>query len=326
MKKKETIHRRNDNIWKIALALVCLGILGYGFLYSKNTTADIAFLVGYNLPLALIIWGIFYAAVVRKQGAKVGGFSFLAIFICMIASSLIGYSQQKQEAIKVLSEIKDQYSKILESSTDSRGLPKCIETPIKTTPKAHGEFGEIERFIKEFMAQMVSLRNDYLLELEAIGWNSILDPNRIKEDKTFVESRVIIQKARGIVKKYTDKTTNLLNDAKNKIRSLNISESSKRSMLSGFDRGMKEAKENIDAMWSLEAKTIDEFENIITFLAARKGAWFVKGEQILFYNDSDLERFNFYIASIQNIMKQQEQIQRQSIQIVNRNFNRFKEN
>src|SRR3989338_6674272 len=119
MEQKEITTKPNDNIWKIALALVCIGILGYGFLYSKNTTADIAFLIGYNLPLALIIWGIFYAAVARKRGAKIGGFSFLAIFICMIASGLIGYSQQKQEAKQALSEIQDQYSKMIESSTDS---------------------------------------------------------------------------------------------------------------------------------------------------------------------------------------------------------------
>jgi hypothetical protein len=175
------------------------------------------------------------------------------------------------------------------------------------------------------MDQMASQRNDYLLELEAIGWNGILDPNRIEKDKTFIESKVTIQKAKEIVKKYKNRANTLLENAKDNIRSLNVSESSKREMLSGFDRGMEKAKDNIDAMWSLEAKTINEFVSIITLLAARKGAWVVEGGQILFYNDSDLERFNSYIVSIQNIMNQQEQIQRQSVQTVNRNFDRLKE-
>ena len=243
----------------------------------------------------------------------------------MIASGLIGYSQQKQEVKQALSEIQDQYSEIIESSTDSQGLPKRIEKPINTTPKARGEFGKMEKFMKEFMDQMVSQRNDYLLELEAIGWNSILDANRIKSDKTFIESKVTIQKAKEVVKKYKNQTNKLLNSAKENIRSLNVSESSKKKMLSGFDRGMEKAKKNIDAMWSLEGKTINEFENIITLLSAKKGAWVVESEQILFYKDSDLERFNSYIASIQNIVKQQEAIQRQSVQTVNRNFDRMKE-
>ena len=325
MEEREVTQQQDDNIWKIALALVCAAILGYGFFYSKNTTSDLAFLIGYNLPSTLLIWGIFYAAVARKRGAKIAGFSFLVIFVSMIASGLVGYSQQKHEAKEALSEIQSQYSELIESLTDAQGFPKRIEKPIDTTPKARGEFGEIERFMKEFMDQMASQRNDYLLELEAIGWNSILDANRIKADKTFVESKVIIQKAKEVVTKYTKRTQELLENVRGKIRSLNISESSKRSMLSGFERGMVKAKANIDAMWSLEAKTINEFENIITLLSAKKGAWVVDGEQILFYNDSDLERFNSYIASIQSIVKQQEAIQRQSVKTVNRNFDRMKE-
>ena len=325
MEERETMTRPNDNIWKIALALICIGILGYGSLYSTIKTADLAYLIGYSLPLALITWGIFYAAVARKRGAKIVGFSFVAIFVSMIASGLIGHSHQKQEAKRALSEIQSQYSELIESSTDAQGLPKRIEKPINTTPKASGEFGEIERFMKEFMDQIASQRNDYLLEVEAIGWNRILDANRIKADKTFVESKVTLQKAKEIVQKYTQRTQALIENTRDKIGSLNISEPSKISMLSGFDRGIEKAKKDIDKMWSLEAKTINEFENIITLLSAKKSAWIVDGEQILFYKDSDLERFNSYIASIQNIAQQQEKIQRQSVQKVNQHLDRMKE-
>lgn len=325
MEEKEMTKHQDENIWKIALALVCAAIVGYGFFYSKNTTSDIAYLIGYNLPLTLFMWGVFYAAVARKRGAQVAGLSFLAIFISMVASSLIGYSQQKHEAKEVVSEIQRQYSELIESSTDAQGLPRRIENPINTTLKSSGELGELERFMKEFIDQLASQRNDYLLEIEAIGWNGILDANRIKNDKTFVESKVIIQKAKEVVAKYTKKTEELLENARNKINTLNISESSKRNMLSGFDRGIEKAKANIDVMWALEAKVINEFENIITLLSANKDAWVVDGEQILFYNNSDLERFNSYIASIEYIVQQQEQVQRQSVQTVNQNFDRMKE-
>ncbi|UJS22294.1 MAG: hypothetical protein L3J18_08265 [Candidatus Brocadia sp.] len=158
--EQETIQRSGDNIWKIVLALICIGILGYGIFYSK-------YLIGFNLPLALIIWGIFYTAVARKRGVKIGGFSFLAIFICMIQGGLIRYfqeiqeaiHQQKQEAKQMLLEIHNQYSKMIEAATDSQGLPKRIEKPINTTPKERGELGGIERFVKDFMAQMTLQRN-----------------------------------------------------------------------------------------------------------------------------------------------------------------------
>jgi len=241
----------------------------------------------------------------------------------MIVSSLIGYSQQKQEAKQALSEIQSQYSNLAESLTKPQGLPKQIN-PINTIPKTGGQFGEMEKFIKEFMAQMVLDRNDYMLGLKAIGWNRILDSNRIKADKSFVESKAMIKKAKEIVIKYTNKTQILLRNTRKNIRSLNISESSKRTMLAGFDNGMEKTKGNIDAMWSMESKIINEFENIITLLSAKKGAWHIDGGHILFYNDSDLVRYNSYIASIQSIGKQQEVMQRQSIQTVNRKLDRMK--
>ena len=164
-----------------------------------------------------------------------------------------------------------------------------------------------------------------MLELEAIGWNSILDPQRIRVDKGLVESKVTIRKAKEIVDKYKEKTNILLHDAREKIASLNMSASLKREALSGFDRGMEKAKDQIDTTWALEGKTVAEFENIFSFLSTRDGAWVVEGSQILFYNDSDLTKFNSYIASIQGLVNKQQEIQKQSVDTVNRNFNRLKE-
>lgn len=231
---------------------------------------------------------------------------------------------EEQEAKQAIEEIQGQYSEILEASIDSQGFPQRITKSINTTPKTHGEFGEMEKFIKEFMDKIVSQRNDYLLELEAIGWSSILDPNRIQDDRTFIESKVTIQKAENIVNKYKKQTNALLANAKENILSLNLSDESKKEALAGFDKGMKEATNNIDTLWFLESKTISEFENIIMLLSAKKGAWIIEDGQILFYNNNDLERFNSYITSIQNIMKQQEEIQRQSAQTVNHNFEGMK--
>ncbi|MEZ5457049.1 MAG: hypothetical protein R3F04_13220 [Lysobacteraceae bacterium] len=51
-------------------------------------------------------------------------------------------------------------------------------------------------FSKQFIGQMASLQNDYLIELEVIGWNGILDFRRIEKDETLAESGAIIQKAK----------------------------------------------------------------------------------------------------------------------------------
>ena len=326
MKEKENTEQSDDNIWKIVLALVCAGILAYGIFYSNNSIADFAYLLGFNFTPALVIWVIFYVAVGRKRGARIGGFSLLTIYICTIASGFIGYTQNKKESeIEMMSELKNEISEIFEVSTatDSLGVPTLIK-PINATPKFKGELGEIEKFLKQYINQMLSLRNDYFLDLEAVGWNSILDFNRIKSDETFVESNRIIINTKNIINKYINQSLTFAHSIRDSIKSLNISESTRNSMLSGFNRTVEKGIEDMDKMWSLEKKVVTEFENIITLLTASKGSWIIVDEQVLFYNDSDLEMFNSYIASIEKIVNQQEEIQQKSAKSMDRIFGQVK--
>lgn len=93
--EKEAMPQPDDSRWRIALAIVCAGILGYGLFYSKNTASDFAYLIGFYLVPTLIVWGIFYVVVARQSEENAGRLSFIAIFICMIASALIRHSQLK---------------------------------------------------------------------------------------------------------------------------------------------------------------------------------------------------------------------------------------
>lgn len=315
---------QSNHMWMVALGIVCLVIVAYGYMYSKNTTGNIPFLFGENLVIGFFIWGIFHTALGRKQSKMKAALSFLFILGSLMVSSLIGYSQQKLAATQAITEIQKDYSAITSSGTDAQGLPQRIEKQLDTTPTTKGEFGEMERFMKTFMNQMASQRNDYLLELDAIGWGKVLDPERVKEDKTMIESKMMIQKAKDIVGKYRARAYTLLENARKDIGSLNISESSRREMANGFDTGMVKSRAQIDALWNLEAKTISEFENIVTLLSARRGSWIVENGQILFANENDLSTFNSYVASIQDLASKQEAIQKQNVQAVNSNFNKLK--
>jgi hypothetical protein len=321
----EISRKDRDIFWKVSLGVIALSIIVYGYLFSENKTSNIAYLIGFYLPIALIIWVIFYFVALKKRGSKIVSLSFLVIYGSLIASGFLAVLHQKKEAEKALTEIQHTYSKVIESSTDSEGFPQRIEKRIDTIPKSTGEFKEIERYMKEYMDQIVALRNDYLLELNAIGWESILDPNRIHNDKNFTESKVILKRVKEIIRKYRMHTNDLLQETKDKIDLLNISASFKKSMLEGFERGMVKSKQQIDAVWNLEEEVASEVENIVNLLDVRKGTWIVQGGQILFYNDHDLHKFNSYIASIQRTVNEQQEIQKKCIESVSRNFNNIRE-
>ena len=320
---QSTAAPQGGNAWIVALAVICFGIIGFGMFYSTNTISNPAFLAGQYLVYALFIWAVFHAIFLRKRGAKISGISFAALFIALFAGGMIAASKQQQQAAQAVSSIQQELGRVASASTDSSGLPARIERTTIGNPKAKGEFGEMERFVKEFLDRFVAQRNDHLLELDAIGWNFILDAKRIRNDTTLSESKVMIERAKIITEKYEKKTADLVNGTRAHINALNMSESKKRVMLAGFERGMSESGKKIDEQWKLEKQVLLQFENIILLLAARK-SWVVQGEQIIFNSEDDLTRFNSYIGTIQRLAQQQEQIQKSSFAEVSQTLNAMK--
>lgn len=319
--------QKSDNLWKIFLVILSICILGYGLFFSKNVIDDLPWLLGYYFPGSIIVWLIFYATFTRKKGAKIAGISFIIIYVSFMLSGYLSVTMLKIEANKAITEIETQFEKIVKSSGSTSGIPERIQEEIQTSPKSKGVFGEMERFLKIFMDRSVSLRNDYLLELSAIGWDKILDPIRLKNERTFVESKFTINKAKEIVEKYKTLTNSLFEeDAFAEIDRLEIDEDLKQEMKNGFKRGLEPTKIMISRYWYLEGETILEAEKIFDLLSSRKDAWIIENQQVLFYNENDLKEYNTYISNVQDNVKEQQLIHQQSVDQAEESLKLMKEN
>jgi hypothetical protein len=308
--------RGEDRIWVVALVILCLGILGFGVFYSTNTISDPAYLAGEYMIYAVPLWGVFYAVFLQKRGITISGIAFIFILGALLAGGLIAASPGKQQIREALSSIQREISRAMGASVDSRVLPEQVEENPATIPEARGVFDNLEPLMKEFIDKIDSQQRDYLLELEAIGWKSVLDVQRIEHDPTLSESKIIVKRAKAIAEKYEQETADLLWNTRASIDSLNMPESSKEEMLAGFDRGMGKAGQQISEQWKLEKQAILEVEKIFVLLAASK-SWVIEDGSIVFHND-ELARYNAYIENIQHIAQQQQQIQKESYVEVSR--------
>ena len=234
---------RRGRVRLVVLAVLCLGILAHGYFRTENSTNDLWFLVGYNLPIGLLIWAMFYITLCRKQGKKLAVVSFLAIFCSLIVSGLIAYSRENSAMIQAITGIqKELFTSQSGSAAYSQGLLKGARTQTDIMPATKGALGEMERFTAALMNRVASQRREYRQELEAIGWGRILDPERIKADRTLTESKAMIQNAKGIVEKYRRGTFILLDNARKDISGTDLSESQKQALRSGFDKGMAKSR------------------------------------------------------------------------------------
>jgi hypothetical protein len=239
------------------------------------------------------------------------------------------YSENKKqgkEVNKAITGVEKEFLKLIDSAKDKTDVPKRIESKIDTKPKTEGAIGIIERFMKEYMAQMIAIRNDHLLEIEAIGWNSILDLKRLKQDLAFTESKFMLKRGKEITKKYREKTISFMeNETKQNMAKMNIKPSLKERMISGYNEGLPPAMKDVHRQWDLEEKILIEFEKIINLLSRRKGYWEFNEKKIYFKNDSDLNNFNTCIATIQRYVEEQQKLQSQGVQDVKNKFQRLKE-
>lgn len=293
----------------LLVVLVCLAILSYSLFYSDNGVSDPFYLAGQSLVPALIIWGACRALFARWAPISLKFGDFVAIYAAFIAGGLVAASQQKQEAVRAVSSIQHEVSRLAAAVTDTSGLPRHVQRTRSLAPTASGEFGEVERFVKEFLDRSVAQRNDYLLEFEAIGWTSILHAQRIKDDTGLSESMVMIDQAKAIVARYEEKSVELVQQSRADIDALEFSEAFRKQFEVGFERGLSRSKEQAAQLWRLEKRVVQQFESIFLLLAASE-AWVVEGDQILFYRDDELAQFNAYIQSIQDLTQQQQALQR----------------
>lgn len=286
--------------WMISLAVLCLSIVAYGWLYPRALFLTIvpspasinpAYLQGYNLSCGVLIWLVFRSTIGLNQGGVKSVISLLAISGSVLAAVLIS----NREGSIAMEEIQRHVSSLASSDSETNS----------NVPRARGEFGEIERFFKTRLSQMATLAKDYERELAAIGWETILDPERLGRDSTLIMSNLIVQKAKTIVANYKTWTYVLCENSKQAVSDIPISEWAKQHMVNNIGQVLEEVHAGLDERWSWEAQIIAAVEQVIAWLSSKRDAWGVENGVLVFANESDLSRFNSYMTKLDKVTSQQ---------------------
>lgn len=250
----------------------------------------------------------------------------LLVGLGVAGASFSFFNQAKQKQIKQAEQqaaVKDLQNK-LENIKQSVNSAQPIKQSTDDTQKASGEFGKLEKFTKDFMNEGIALQNDYMKELETIGWMGVLDPNRIKADTSQNEGKEIIAKIKAIIPEYKNKQYALLDGAKDKINRLDISESTKKGVLEGYNNTVANGKENITKLYDLEMQIVELIEKSLILLQTNPDAWMAENNQATFLDETLLKEYNGYMSDVTKLSAEQERIQLQSINNAKNSFNKLK--
>ena len=142
---------------------------------------------------------------------------------------------------------------------------------------------------------------------------TILDANRLKNDKALTESRNILRKTKEVMQRYRAKQSSWLESERLRISGFNVAPKLKHEMFQAFDKSVKEAQPKIDREWDLEEKIVSEVENIIDLLKEKADSWTVVEGKILFQAGQDVEKYNAFMRNIQRYATEEEQIKKRAV-------------
>ena len=320
-----------QGLWSWIGALLLAGAAAFYLanLKGSKSVGDMAVMAGEFLVYALLASAVFYSLFKQRRGAKYFVPAFLCLYLAMLAGGNLGAEKQRKQGKIAMAATQEEMQKLTKAiekannNNDGNVLSSVVDAKMDTTQKASGDFGEMEKFMKTFINSALTMKNNYVRELDAIGWGKVLDFQRIKNDAGMAESKAIIEKAKATVSSYIQKTDALFVEGNASIDKLNLSDGQKQDMRTGFNRGAVKSREQIMANWEWERQIIGEVEGMLNLLANKK-RWKLDNGQVMFYNQSDLDQFNAHNATIAEIGKKQVEAQKRQIEKSTAEFDKLK--
>ncbi len=285
----------------VVLGLICAGIFAYQLLVSTDQNTNIPSLIGEKAVYGLILWSVFNHYFGKHLNQHTKPFSFVLVLLSMLGSSYWGAGFRAQLEAESLARIEGNILSLLEREEDGRMAP--IETDESA---ASGELAILEATLNEYLNQVIANSNAYLTELEAIGYDTLLDGDRIRRDTDLDESQFILARAEVIVDKYEELNVQTAYDFRDNVAEQAISEESKESFRASFDESLAPSIERASQIWDLERQTLAKVDELLRFLAMSQSSWTTESDQYVFETDKNVEIFNKILGEINTMTEEQE--------------------
>lgn len=286
----------NENIWLMVLVVICACGVFLGYFVYDVVGGNKVLVVLVDLLCALIVFGGYYGWFLKGRGIAVAGVVGLIVIGCLSAGNMFSYYEQMKEMARTINEYRGRVKYMLESSVDSNGNAIRVESYDDGVVHKKGSAGELDRVMRSYLNGVASVRNDYLIQVDRIGWNSLLDAERLRNDKDLRESRSIIKKHRVIYEKYKGDFMGVIMGFKKEIEKSGLDDDFKRSMMISIDQKLRVDGAELNKMLETQDACVKEAEGVVDLLSVSQ--WSVDGGCIVFVNENDVRLFNDKIKRI----------------------------
>lgn len=219
--------------------------------------------------------------------------------------------------------MKEDARKLLSSMVDENGLPQHVDVQFPVGPPPTNEAEKLRVFMQSFFADMVTLQNSYLKELEEAGISTLLAPDRVVSDADFKQTPTMLVQIRAIVQDYKAKADALMVNFPQKIESSDFDQKTKAGMVRGYQQGLAKSMPLFRETWDIEVSSVELMSDILDHLHAKRKSWTLQNGQYMFQEQADVDRFNQLMDELDRGIQRQSEIRQKSMEGVEANMKKF---
>lgn len=295
-------------------ASVAVGALLVAVLnWRQQNGGDHPAMIGYVLGSVLGLWIMCYVIgwlIFRLAGR---GMAAGRVAVCIVALlSVMGaignagkYQQGREDQAASAHALRSDVEKI--SQAVESGAPIAYLDPKATVG---GEAGEIQGFVKAYLNQAISENNEYLAELEAIGWVGVLDPARVSKDPGLRDSKVIIANAKATVEKFRERWHQMQIRTRSAVSGMDTSTAMKRGFVVGFADQSNRAAAEAAQVWEMETQIVATAEDMIELLNVKRSTWTIETGQFAFSDEQVLSEFIAHGEKMDDLIRRQDALRK----------------
>jgi hypothetical protein len=213
--------------------------------------------------------------------------------------------QQEKQAASEMAKDLAAFEKAVKTSAET-GQPIQFDLAPSGNPDTEAE--KIQTIARMNLQAVAELQNAYLKALEATGYDTVLDPERVAKDKGLKESREILAKGKAVVAEYGEKFQEHQRSFPDKVKNTIGNPTSDPDWFEGFRDGFQKSSKQGARIWELEAAIVGKVGEAIEVLAAAEGRWQPEDGSFAFEEDADMEKFNAAMQKVMDLGAEQEKI------------------
>jgi hypothetical protein len=159
--------------------------------------------------------------------------------------------------------------------------------------------GPLSRITIRMVGDVDALIRDYHQQVEYAGAFALFDADRLRVNSNVLRNCGAVTAMKAEIPAYKKRHLAIIGQARRELAGVDVPPAIKKAFLAGMDESLSQTQSEVEKLWSLNGRQIDEAAGVCTILAQRN--WQGWGSSFAFTSRPDMEAFNRHNSRLRAI-------------------------